>query len=346
MPQPKVSVLMSVYNGEDYLHQAVNSILNQTLSDFEFIIVDDASTDRTPQLLKDFRDQDQRIRLIHNKKNLGLTSSLNKAILESKGEYVARQDVDDVSLPQRLASQVHYLDRNDKIGVVGTWVIYIDQQGNQKGIWQPHTSPEIVKWSLFFHNPIAHPSVILRRSLIKENDVYNPELKFSQDYDLWVRLSEKTKLANLPRVLIFRRLHKGMITAKYSRQQCLVHIKILEKLINKIFRLNVPRELVENFYFASQGRLQETKEKFLAVVSFIEDLYRSYISKNLLEDFNRRQIKEDVGYRIVKLAIKHLSYYPQNACFAMLHSFRYNWHFIPRSYFKKAIRRRMFKIRG
>ena len=126
---PKVSVVMCVHNGERYLYEALESVLNQTFEDFEFIIVDDASADNTPAILKEYAAQDGRIRLMRNAHNLGLTRSLNKALRLAKGEYIARQDADDISLPQRLEKQVEFLNSNSRTAVVGSWTEVIDEYG-------------------------------------------------------------------------------------------------------------------------------------------------------------------------------------------------------------------------
>ena len=130
MLKPKVSVVMAVYNGEQYLQEAIESILSQTFSDFEFIIVDDASTDCTPEIVQNYAKYDKRIRLMRNKRNLGLTKSLNRGLNVSQGIYIARQDADDLSLPKRLELQVHFLDDHIEIGALGAGVEIVDEKGS------------------------------------------------------------------------------------------------------------------------------------------------------------------------------------------------------------------------
>ena len=128
-PPPRVSVVVCVYNGEDFLRESIDSILSQTFADFELLILDDASIDSTPQILSECAAQDQRIRLAQNEQNLGLTKSLNKCLALARGEYVARQDADDVSLPERLAKQVEAMDARPELAALGAWVEVIDEQG-------------------------------------------------------------------------------------------------------------------------------------------------------------------------------------------------------------------------
>jgi glycosyltransferase involved in cell wall biosynthesis len=140
---PKVSVVMSVYNGEKYLCEAIDSILNQTFENFEFLIVNDGSTDRTLEILQSYRDP--RIKVINNERNIGLTASLNKGLKIAKGEYVARMDADDVSFPHRLEQQKAFLDRNPRVAMVGSWAEVIDESGKTQETWRVLTSSHLLK---------------------------------------------------------------------------------------------------------------------------------------------------------------------------------------------------------
>ena len=195
MSQPKVSVLMSVYNGERYLREAVESILNQTFTDFEFIIVDDGSTDRTSEILKSYADP----RLITiNQANKGVTQSLNKAIELARGEYIARMDADDISLPKRLQMQVEFLEKHPAtVGLVGTSVIHFDEDGKTIMEKTLLTESSRIKEALLSENQFCHGSVMLRRECIEKAGRYREEFKHAQDYDLWLRIAEHYEVANL-----------------------------------------------------------------------------------------------------------------------------------------------------
>ena len=145
MDSPKVSVIMSVYNGEKYLKEAINSILNQTFKDYEFIIVNDASTDKSIKILEEYAKKDNRIGLIHNEKNIGLTRSLNKAIKSANGAYIARQDADDISLPPRLEEEVNFLDKHPTVGLVGSYAWMIDEKGKILSDFKICTDNEDIK---------------------------------------------------------------------------------------------------------------------------------------------------------------------------------------------------------
>ncbi|HEY2385120.1 MAG TPA: glycosyltransferase [Terriglobia bacterium] len=197
---PKVSVVMPVYNAEKYVTKAIDSILNQTLKDFEFIIVDDGSTDRTPAILESYAASDSRV-ILHRQPNCGLIATLNRACSLAQGSYIARMDADDISLPPRLEKQVHYLEHHPEVGVLGTWIQDIGAADEPGPIWPLPTTPATIRWFLMFGNCIAHPSVMARREII-QNLGYRPEAPHVEDYDLWIRASALTAVANLPEVLL------------------------------------------------------------------------------------------------------------------------------------------------
>jgi len=201
---PRVSILMSVFNGKDYVRQSIDSILGQTYRDFEFIIIDDGSTDGTAEILESYKHPGIRV---HTQKNHGLTKALNTAISLSQGEYLARQDSDDISNPQRLERQVKFLDENGKVGLVGTYYNRIDLRGNILQDMKPLVRSNELKKRLEMHNQFAHGSVMFRRRCIECVGVYREEFRVAQDYDLWLRISERFDVANLPEFLYQWRLN-------------------------------------------------------------------------------------------------------------------------------------------
>jgi glycosyltransferase involved in cell wall biosynthesis/GT2 family glycosyltransferase len=218
---PKISVIMSVYNDEKYLKEAVESILNQTYSDFEFIIVNDGSTDNTKKILHQFSDP--RIKIINNEKNIGLTKSLNIALKSARGEYIARMDGDDISHPLRFEKQVAFLEKHQECLVLGTFMHMIDENGNKIGLWGRYENFEDIKTGLLIQNEIGHGSTMLRRSAIEKVGYYDENFLYAQDYDLWLRLSEIGELRNLPEKLYSLRfcqscisIDKGEIQRKYA----------------------------------------------------------------------------------------------------------------------------------
>lgn len=215
----RATVLMPVYNGEKFLGEAIDSILGQTYTDFEFLIIDDGSTDQSRNIVLSYNDN--RIELICNSENLGLEKTLNKGIKQAKGEYIARMDCDDISLPQRLQKQIDFMDANPQISVCGSWVKTF---GNSNKVWKyPLNHEEICCWLLFF-TAFAHPAVIFRKELFLDNKLlYDERQQFerAEDYELWVRISQKHKLANLDTVLLKYRLHGTKVGMKYKQKTVL-----------------------------------------------------------------------------------------------------------------------------
>ena len=219
MNQPKVSVIMSVYNGERYLREAIDSILNQTFKDFEFIIVDDGSIDRTLEILKEYAEKDERIRIITNSENIGLTKSLNKAIKFAKGKYIARMDADDISLPERLEKQIEFMEKNPEVGLLGTAYYETNQEGEIIGRRNFSITNEKLKKVLIKYNPFFHSSVMIKKTILDKVGLYNENIPTAQDYDLWFRIAKNYKLANLSEFLMKRRYTKEMISIKKENEQ-------------------------------------------------------------------------------------------------------------------------------
>lgn len=212
-----ITVLMSVFNNAAYLREAIDSILNQTYTDFEFLIIDDASTDSSKEIILSYHDT--RIRLIENERNIGLTKSLNKGLREAKGEYIARMDADDISLPDRLAAQHAFLQQNPDVGVVSSWVQVIDEQGNNLRYWSTPLSPEAIYYKLNFRNCLAHAAVMFRKEIVLAQGGYNENIARAQDYELWFRLSKITKICQLDRALLKWRDRKTNISSKWKKEQ-------------------------------------------------------------------------------------------------------------------------------
>lgn len=215
-----VSVVMPVYNGAAYLRPALDSVLRQTYSDLEVLVIDDGSTDASASILEEFTARDRRTRLITHLTNQGLTASLNEGLALASGEYVARMDADDLCRPHRLARQVDFMEKHPEVGACGSWVRYL---GTTRRVWRPPTDGEHLKCRLFWDNSLAHPSVMLRRRTLEQYALaYDVGLSCAQDYDLWVRCSRHFRLANIPEVLLDYRIHPSQVGAVRAivQQEC------------------------------------------------------------------------------------------------------------------------------
>lgn len=216
MNAPRVTVLMPVYNGERYIEEAIQSILAQTLTDFELLIVEDGSTDRSPALIAGF--EDARIRVIANPGNCGLVASLNTGLNQALGTYVARMDCDDVSFPERLARQVAYLDAHPEVGLCGSWF-----ERHREGVVErvrPATDDADIRFWLLFKTVFLHSSVMLRRALFVARGLrYTDAHPHAEDYALWVQASRFMRLANVPDYLVAYRCHPDNTSSRHPARQ-------------------------------------------------------------------------------------------------------------------------------
>jgi len=218
---------MAVYNGEKYLRQAVESILHQTFTDFEFIIVDDGSTDTTPAILDAYRDP--RIVRLRNVRNLGLAGALNRGLEVARGRYIARQDADDLSYPTRLEQEVAFLEAHPQVGLLGTAYDVIDAEGHWVGRVSPPTDNETLQRALVRRNCFGHGSVMMQRLVVKQVKGYEESFSAAEDRDLWLQLAERAHLANLAEPLYAWRQHlnskMGLEGWQVREQFCLISLQ-------------------------------------------------------------------------------------------------------------------------
>lgn len=220
MKKNLISVIMGVHNEkEEYLLLAVDSILKQTYNELEFIIIDDQSDEHCEGLLKEIASKDSRIRLYRNETNLGLTKSLNRALSYAEGEYIARMDADDFSIPERFEKQVAYLRTHSDIDILGGGVVSF---GDSCEFFSPafgYTN-EQAQCDLFFQSTLCHPSVMMRRSFLDKHHLsYDENVKKGQDYDMWERCSVHGKLAVMEDVVLYYRVHAAQITSTNRKDQ-------------------------------------------------------------------------------------------------------------------------------
>jgi glycosyltransferase involved in cell wall biosynthesis len=212
---PCVTVLMSVYNSERYLTGAIDSIVRQTVPDFEFLIINDGSTDGSRHILEACTDT--RIRCIDNERNLGLSASLNRGFAEAKGVYVLRMDADDIALPDRLAKQVAFMERSPHIDVCGSWY---ERFGDRSRVVKTHADHQDIRDTFFFKNCIAHSTVCMRKQSFENcAGPYNEAYMYAQDYELWCRTVNSLAFANIQEVLMRYRIHGLQAGSSQIRQQ-------------------------------------------------------------------------------------------------------------------------------
>jgi len=216
---PILSVLMPVFNSELFVAEAIESILNQTFKDFEFLILDDASTDKSLEIVKDFEKKDSRIKVYQNEKNLGVVTSRNKLIELSKGKYIAWLDSDDIAIENRLEKEIKFLEEHTEIGMVGAYPIIIDEFGNKIREWLFETDPQKLKIELFFHSPFLSSSVMIKKSYLPQN-FYESRFSVAEDFDLYSKISENSYAANIPGTLVKYRINsKGLSKSNIEKME-------------------------------------------------------------------------------------------------------------------------------
>lgn len=228
---PLISVLLPVYNADKYLKECIESILDQTCSDFELLIYNDGSTDRSDEVVRSFNDD--RIQYYPLSENNGYLNLLNRGLKEAKGRYIARMDADDIALSMRFEEQVSFLENNAQVGICGSWVEFI---GNGSGVEKRPVTYEEVQYALFFGCPLTHPAVMMRTSMIRQHELaYQKEFYYAEDHDFFATAARFFPVVNIPKVLLQYRLHPEQIgSAKWMEQyhkKCLIQLKLISAVI-------------------------------------------------------------------------------------------------------------------
>lgn len=275
---PPITCLMSVYNGETYLREAIDSILDQTYSNFEFLIINDGSTDNSVSILESY--DDPRIRLIHNGENIGLTKSLNKGINLAKGDYIARMDADDVSIKERFEYQLKKISGFD---CVCSQAIDINISLDN--------SKKIASY-LFFENPIIHSSVFIKKNVLNVNK-YDSTVRFAQDYDLWTRLIKKHKFSLVQKSVIKNNLNENRLGIssfhKQKKYADLVRYKYYESF--GLILNDSEKDIISRMTSISPGYSYKYFHEVIELFNKLKKVYDDSIDENLLKLLIDRYIK-------------------------------------------------------
>lgn len=211
----RVSIIASAYNEEKYISEMMDSIIAQSYQNWELIIIDDASTDRTWEIIGSYKDG--RIKASRNSSNIGLTANLNKALNMAQGEYIARIDADDIAFHDRIRKQVKYMDLHPEVVLCGGWMREI---GNRYDICRTNVNSDVLKIKLLFNAVIAHPTFIIRKAALEKNQLsYDENLLYAQDYRLEYQMSKIGKISNMPEILVGYRIHNTQISKKSGLKQ-------------------------------------------------------------------------------------------------------------------------------
>ena len=277
--KPELAVLMSVYNGKDHLWEALTSISRQSYTDFQFVIIDDASTDGASAILSDFSKLDTRIKLFRNERNLGLAASLNRGLELCDATYVARMDADDIADADRLTTQLAYMKSCPEVDVCGTWVTLFYEGSGKESILKVPLGNDEIRAAMFFQNPMNHPTVMFRKDAVLAVGGYNPALRCAQDYDLWVRMAEDpaVRFSNLEYLSLRYRVYPEEGRQLYREEQRKVTVAVSEWLfrkagftlqneevssLHKLVRLDKPRDIDEILHVVALADRIKTWGKF------------------------------------------------------------------------------------
>jgi glycosyltransferase involved in cell wall biosynthesis len=292
---PLVSIILPCYNGEKYLKECIDSILNQTYSNFELIIIDDGSTDKTLRLLKRYKDK--RMVILRNETKLGIVAGLNLAVKYAKGKFIARIDIDDMMREDRLRKQVEFLERdeNQSVALVGSHHYVIDHSGNIIGINQYPVTVEEIRNAILFKNPFSHPAVMMRANVVKQIR-YSGKYPHAEDYHLWFKILKKHKAFNIPECLTYYRLHGKNVSNENAKSQ---RDSAADLIYTELENLEIEHSVDElaTHIAIGQGlkaKFFNTAEKHVSLEKWLDKVLRSQQSKYAYSDIFMYEMKDHI----------------------------------------------------
>lgn len=271
---PKLSILLPTYNCAQYISESINSILVQSFTNYELLVIDDGSTDDTESIVKSITDE--RICYIRNTKNQGIVYSLNKGLQLANGKYIARMDADDIITGNRFQVQYDFLEQNPQYGMVGSWYKVIGEKGNIKREVKSNTDPNFLRLGLAFANHFAHPTVMMRADIAKQLK-YSEGFKHCEDHELWTRFAEVSKITNLPYFLLHVRSHVGSTCALNQKELKISVMSLLSRELNKLQIHHSAEELMlhASVCFGLSPRLITNVEKKQALLKWYNKVFSS-----------------------------------------------------------------------
>lgn len=260
-------------------------------------MIDDCSTDGSLAILKSFAERDARVRLLENAQNLGITPTLNRGIQAARGEFIARMDADDISLPDRLEKQAAFLQANPQIGLISGDAEAIDAEGSATDEdFSLIVEPGYIKWLLHFTCPITHPAVMGRKVLFDQAGGYDVALRYAQDYDLWQRMSQFTQITNIPDTLVQRRVHSQSIGAAHRDEQMHSHRIVQQRALSRLLGRPVSLEEVA----ALRARSQTIPPR--QTLAMLRQARQVFLSQNALTSQEKRLVRRDYAFRVYRVA--------------------------------------------
>lgn len=224
---------MPAYNAEHYITSSIESILKQTFGDFELLIVDDQSTDRTWEIIENASKGDSRIKIFRNSENLGVAKTRNFLIREATGDYIAWQDADDVSVLTRISDEYEFMEKNQSVAIVGGYLEFIDERGRALRVRSYPEGDRELRKNIFKFSPVAQPVAMIRKSMLMKTALFDPDLKQAEDLDLSFKLGREGKFANIPKVLLKYRYYPSSLSANKLRENILSTLRVRKKALRE-----------------------------------------------------------------------------------------------------------------
>lgn len=272
---------MSVYNGEEFVAEAIRSILNQSCRDFEFIIVNDGSVDRSAGIIRSF--EDGRIVYLENAGNIGLIASLNRGLQQARGKYIARMDHDDSALPERLAEQLAHFETNKELVVAGSdyYLLNGTRQTRSAQHWSQHS--DYLKTVLLFSTCFAHPTVMMKNSFAETGTVYDKEFRHAEDYRLWTKLALRGDFSVIPKALIRYRVHAGQTTVQNRSAQFALSARIREDYLAALGFVYSPDQ-IETHHLIGNNTFIRARDQLLAAEAWLQELVKQNRDKRIFSE--------------------------------------------------------------
>lgn len=323
---PLISVIMAVYNGDKYLSESIQSVLDQTYSNFEFIIINDGSFDKTGEILERFAKLDKRIRIIEQE-NKGLAQSLNAGIQRAKGEFIARMDDDDICYPNRLEVQSRILLNNSNIGVCHSLFGLIDSEGKAI-VFRKHTgfrfSSLQTQWTLLWRNCICHPSVMIRHDILKKHNFLYDVTVICQDYELWCRLIDVTDFFVIQEPLLLLRKHSDSVSSRYNEKYLAEFSGVISKNLDRYIDFKLDDKALRIITLISgqmylRGKKNTDQMEADIVLPIFEKVTSKFIQLHSINARSERKIHHAAAQQLIRWA-QQAWFHNKRAAFRFLFS--------------------------
>lgn len=320
---PKISVVMPVYNADRFLVESIESILNQTYTNFEFIIISSNPTEKAKGILDNYQRRDARILVFYQEKK-GIAFARNFGCQQAKGEYIAVMDADDISSLNRFEIQITFMEEHPDIGIVGSWADFIDENGTtfKKVRWP--TKPFVIGWNLFYLDCLVHVTILIRRDILKKLKFYTQaDDGFPEDYDLWTRAFFITKIANIPKSLAKYRMHKSNNSLGLSLETKQFNTQIQYSMIQNLLG-EISQPFLDKILSHDNSSIFNFNPNINNIqVDLIETLYRHYINTYSLSNSENKEIQTHISLIILSYSCSMFQFSKIKSCSLLIKSLHY-----------------------